>query len=86
VGTRTRFTCREKVAEAVEEILTRCEVQDWLTVEIGTVEIETFVQTRRGRLGPETQYTRHIATGYRITPRSIRWNGNGRRRGTGSFR
>jgi hypothetical protein len=66
-GTRTRFTRREKVAEAVEEILTRCEVRDWLTVEIETMEIETFVQTGRGRPGPETQYTRHVATRYRIT-------------------
>jgi len=55
---RTRFRSREKVDQAVQEILGDDEVKRWLSVQVLEWEEETFKQSTRGRPGKETQYVR----------------------------
>lgn len=55
---RTRFRSREKVEEAVREILGDGEVKRWLSVQVLEWEEETFKQSTRGRPGKNTQYVR----------------------------
>jgi transposase len=53
---RTRYRERAKVAEAVETILSECDVATWLTVTIEERSEAKFRQERRGRPGAQTRY------------------------------
>ena len=65
-GPRTRFRQRDKVAQAVHDILHEYGVQDWLVVEIQEVEQETYRQAHRGRPGKDTPFKRTVQTRYTI--------------------
>lgn len=67
LGPRTRFRQRDKVAQAVEEILTAYGVQQWLVVEIHESEQEIYRQLRRGRPGKDTKFKRTVQTQYTIS-------------------
>jgi transposase len=64
---RTRFRQRDKVEQAVQEILSEYHLGDWLVVEIQEAEQETYRQERRGRPGKNTKYTRTLQMQYTIT-------------------
>jgi transposase len=55
---RSRYRARAKVAEAVETILSECDVAAWMTVEIQEKTAEKYRQERRGRPGKQTRYVR----------------------------
>ena len=63
---RTRFRKREKVQSAVDEMLVKTDVANWLSVQIHELEEETFKQATRGRPGKETQYVRKTALRYQL--------------------
>lgn len=64
LGPRTRFRQRDKVEQAVREILSGCRVGDWLVVEIQEAEQETYRQARPGRPSQTTKYTRTVQKRY----------------------
>ena len=66
-GPRTRFRQRDKVLQAVHEILQEYGVQDWLQVEIEEVQLESYRQAHRGRPGKDTQFKRTVRTQYTIS-------------------
>ena len=66
-GPRTRFRQRDKVLQAVHEILQEYGVQDWLQVEIEEVQRESYRQAHRGRPGKDTQFKRTVRTQYTIS-------------------
>jgi transposase len=70
---RTRFRARDKVQTAIDEILTEHAMTDLVQVTIVEIEEETFRQTKRGRPGKNTKYTREVRTRY-----DIRWEVNGK--------
>lgn len=67
LGPRTRFRQRDKVEQAVQEILHDHRVSDWLVVEIQEVEQEHYRQAHRGRPSQATQYTRTVQKRYAIS-------------------
>lgn len=67
LGPRTRFRQRDKVAQAVEEIVSACGVRDWLVVEIHQSEQEIYRQLRRGRPGKDTKFKRTVQIQYTIS-------------------
>lgn len=67
LGPRTRFRQRDKVEQAVQEILHDHRVGDWLVVEIQEAEQETYRQERRGRPSQTTRYTRTVHKQYTIS-------------------
>lgn len=66
-GPRTRFRQHDQVASAVDAILDQYAVRDFLQVEIEAAEQEKYRQTKRGRPGKETKYTRHVQPWFDIT-------------------
>lgn len=64
LGPRTRFRRRDKVEQAVREILSEYRVGDWLVVEIQELEQETYRQAHRGRPSQTTKYTRTVQKQY----------------------
>jgi len=73
-GPRTRFRQRDQVAAAVDAILDQHAARDFLQVEIEGAEQEKYRQTKRGRPGKETKYTRHVQARF-----DIAWQVNGSR-------
>jgi len=67
LGPRTRFRQRDKVEQAVREILHDYRVGDWLVVEIQEAEQETYRQAHRGRPSQTTKYTRTVQKQYTIS-------------------
>lgn len=67
LGPRTRFRQRDKVEQAVQEILHDYRVGDWLVVEIQEAEQEHYRQAHRGRPSQATQYTRTVQKRYAIS-------------------
>jgi len=67
LGPRTRFRQRDKVEQAVQEILSGCRVGDWLVVEIQEAEQETYRQEHRGRPSKTTKYTRTVHKQYTLS-------------------
>jgi transposase len=67
LGPRTRFRQRDKVEQAVQEILHDHRVSDWLVVEIQEAEQEHYRQAHRGRPSQATQYTRTVQKRYAIS-------------------
>jgi transposase len=57
---RTRYRERTKVQEAVDGILDRHQVVEFIRIHIGVVSVETFRQNHRGRPGPDTQYIKQV--------------------------
>jgi transposase len=66
---RTRFRSRAKVAEAVETLLSECEVTEWISIEIEEQVTEKFRQERRGRPGEKTRYVREEKLRYSLKHR-----------------
>jgi transposase len=66
LGPRTRFRQRDKVEQAVREILDKYGVQDWMVVEIHESEKEIYQQERRGRPGKNTKYKRTVQNQYTL--------------------
>jgi transposase len=66
---RTRFRSRAKVAEAVETLLSECEVREWISIEIEEQVTEKFRQERRGRPGEKTRYVREEKLRYSLKHR-----------------
>lgn len=64
VAPRTRFRQRDKVDQAVQEILTEYGVQEWLIVEVQEAEQESYQQEHRGRPNQDTKYKRSVRTQY----------------------
>lgn len=64
LGPRTRFRQRDKVEQAVQEILNDYRVGDWLVVEIEEAEQETYRQEHPGRPSKTTRYTRTVRKQY----------------------
>lgn len=58
LGPRPRLRTRAAIAERVEEIVSSCNAARYLKVTVHQVEEHTFRQTKRGRPGPTTTYTR----------------------------
>ena len=67
LGPRTRFRQRDKVEQAVQEILHDYRVGDWLVVEIQEAEQEHYRQAHRGRPSQATKYTRTVQKRYAIS-------------------
>lgn len=67
LGPRTRFRQRDKVEQAVQEILHNYRVGDWLVVEIQEAEQETYRQEHRGRPSKTTKYTRTVQKQYTLS-------------------
>ena len=59
-GPKTRFGERNKVEQAVEEILKTCDVQSLLSVDIHEQEKATYRQARRGRPSKKTKYVKEV--------------------------
>jgi transposase len=59
-GPRTRFRQRNKVLDAVDEILDTYSVRDFLRVEVKEQQRETFRQASRGRPTKNTKYKREV--------------------------
>ncbi len=72
-SSRTRFRARDKVQTAMDEILTEYAMSDLVQVTIVEIEEETFRQSKRGRPGKNTKYTREVRTRY-----DIGWEVNGK--------
>lgn len=70
---RTRFRQRDKVEQAVQEILGDGDVSRWLRVQVIEFEKETFKQSTPGRPSKNTRYIRQTAKRYKLswTPSSI---------------
>ena len=66
LGPRTRFRQRDKVRQAVQEILNEYAVSDWLIVEIHESEKESYQQEHRGRPGKNTKYKRTVQKQYTL--------------------
>jgi len=50
------------VQDAVAEILRRCEVSEWIHVQIDQRQQETYHQQKRGRPGKDTVYVKEVST------------------------
>lgn len=68
-GTRTRFRERTKVQQAVDEILDRFGVTNWLTVAIDEDEEAVYRQASPGRPGEDTKYVKRAKKRFRLTSR-----------------
>ena len=66
---RTRFRSRAKVVEAVETLLSECEVREWISIEIEEHVTEKYRQERRGRPGEKTRYVREEKLRYSLKHR-----------------
>ncbi len=64
---RTRHRVRDKVAQAVEEILKSGDVKDWISVTIEEHQQESYRQARRGRPTKETRYVKTISTRFDLS-------------------
>ena len=64
IAPRTRFRQRDKVDQAVQDILTEYGVADWLVVEVQESEQESFQQEHPGRPNEDTKYKRTVRTHY----------------------
>jgi len=64
---RTRHRTRDKVAQAVEEILKSRDVKDWINVTIEEHQQENYRQARRGRPTKETRYVRTVSTRFDLS-------------------
>src|SRR5690606_11386060 len=68
VRPRTRFRSRPKVDQAVQEILDRRQVGEWVQVTVHQDCEEILRQTHRGRPGPNTTYVHdQFVYRYRLT-------------------
>jgi len=74
-GTRTRFRERIKVQQAVDEILDRFGVTNWVTVVIDEDEEAVYRQASPGRPGEGTKYVKRVKKRFRLTSRidPLRW-------------
>jgi transposase len=66
-GPKTRFAERKKVELAVEEILTTCDVQSLLPVDIHEHEKASYRQARRGRPNHKTKYVKEVKKRFDLT-------------------
>jgi transposase len=66
-SSRTRFRQRDKVEQAVKEILSQGDAGRWLHVQILEFEEETFKQSTRGRPGKNTRYVRETTTRFKLS-------------------
>ncbi len=66
-GPRTRYRERDKVEQAVAEILTDAEATSWLLVTIEEQEEATFRQATRGRPSEQTKYLKQTRSRYTLT-------------------
>jgi transposase len=66
---RTRYRTRAKVAEAVDAILERSRVGDWIQVEVTERTREKYRQEKRGRPGKETRYVKQEDTRFELAHR-----------------
>jgi transposase len=66
-GPRTRFREREKVQQAVDEILTHCEVETFVRVQLEECEQATYRQATPGRPSPQTKYRKETRHHYSLT-------------------
>ncbi len=66
-SSKTRFTERKKVEQAVQAILAGREVDAWVSIEIHERETATYRQARRGRPGKQTSYVKHVKTRFDLT-------------------
>jgi len=64
---RTRHRRRDKVAEAVEEILKSRDVRDWISVTIEEHLQERYRQAGRGRPTKDTRYVKTISTRFDLS-------------------
>ena len=64
---RTRHRQRDKVAEAVEEILKSREVKDWISVTIEERVQERYRQAGRGRPTKDTRYVKEVSTRFDLS-------------------
>jgi transposase len=64
---RSRLRKREKVDEAVEEILEKMGTSPWMQVQVSRREEEKFRQKTLGRPGPDTSYRRTVKIRFDIT-------------------
>lgn len=55
---RTRYRLKAKVVQAVEAILSECDVGAWITVEVREQRTPRFRQEKRGRPGKGTKYVK----------------------------
>jgi transposase len=60
------FRSKEAAQEAIDRVLAKAKVRDWLKVEIDEQVQEEKVQVGPGRPGPDTQYTTAIQKSYTI--------------------
>ena len=66
-GPRTRFRERTKVQQAVDAILTECQVTDWVRVQIEEQEQATYKQAQPGRPSAQTKYKKETRTRFQLT-------------------
>jgi transposase len=66
-GPRTRFGERDKVEQAVQEILTRYMVDSLISVDIQEQQKASYRQARRGRPNKKTKYVKEVKTRFDIT-------------------
>jgi len=66
-GPRTRFRERAKVQQAVDALLTECQVADWVRVQVAEQEEATYKQTQPGRPSPQTKYQKKTRTRFQLT-------------------
>jgi len=63
-GPRTRYRDRTHIEELVREILENHKVTEFIRVQVEETPLVTFRQNRRGRPGPNTEYTKHVKPGF----------------------
>jgi transposase len=66
-GPRTRFREQAKVQQAVDAILTECEVVDWVQVQIEQQTEATYRQAQSGRPNAQTKYKKETRTRFQLT-------------------
>ena len=66
-GPRTRFRERDKVQQAVDEILTHHEVDTFVRIQIEECEQATYRQATPGRPSKQTKYRKETRRHYRLT-------------------
>jgi transposase len=64
---RTRHRVRDKVAQAVEEILKSRDVKNWINVTISEHQQESYRQATRGRPTKETRYVKTVSTRFDLS-------------------
>lgn len=66
-GAKTRFIERNKVEQAVAEILTSCQVESLLSIQIHEQDKASYRQARRGRPGQNTTYVKEVKKRFELS-------------------